>query len=297
MSIPIRRVANPLFGKPVLVASDSGRVAWTKNTSLSQFQKGTGWQAELYGGAQTGNDWAACYIPVDEIFVTDFNSALWSWYQTAAESMGLGMVIWVHDPYDFDKRADITQLANVSGLDKGAGWNSHEWNTSTVQMFYYGENVPAATGLTSGTQYAWTSFQSDVVFKTWTIYRISFDWGWDASGTYESAYLAEVKLNGVTVSIRPDETELTQVKSSGVKTADAAIKATPGKVYWITVSDTVAGVVGLADAVSESTTYQWQVTIPNSGYIHCVFDPPIEFAVGIWLDVPTGTPDTIVGYL
>jgi len=88
-----------------------------------------------------------------------------------------------------------------------------------------------------------------------------------------------------------------RVISSGVKTADVAIKASKGAVYWVTVSDTVAGVVGLADSLTNSTTYLWQVTIPASGYIHAIFEPALHFDTGIWLDVPTGTPDVIVGYI
>lgn len=87
------------------------------------------------------------------------------------------------------------------------------------------------------------------------------------------------------------------LSSSGVKTADVAIKASPGLVHWLTVSDTAAGVVGLADSLTESTTYKWKITIPADGYAHFIFDPPLEFATGIWLDVPTGTPDVIVGYI
>ena len=85
--------------------------------------------------------------------------------------------------------------------------------------------------------------------------------------------------------------------SSGVKTSDEAIKAGAGKVYWLSVSDTAAGVVGLADSLTNSTTYEWKTTIPADGYAHFIFDPPIEFATGIWLDIPTGTPDVIVGYI
>ena len=87
------------------------------------------------------------------------------------------------------------------------------------------------------------------------------------------------------------------ILSSGVKTADALIKSGSGAVYWLSVSDTAAGVMGLADAVAESTTYVWKTTIPADGYAHFIFDPPLEFATGIWLDVPTGTPDIIIGYI
>ena len=88
-----------------------------------------------------------------------------------------------------------------------------------------------------------------------------------------------------------------RVISSGVNTADVAIKASEGAVYWITVSATAAGVVGLANSLTDSATYLWQVTLPTGGCIHAVLDPALHFSTGIWLDVPTGTPDVIVGYL
>jgi len=87
------------------------------------------------------------------------------------------------------------------------------------------------------------------------------------------------------------------LESSGVKTADVAIKSAPGKVYWLTISDTLATVAQLNDSLDDSGTDQWQITIPDSGYAHCVFDPPLKFATGIYLDVPTGAGDIIVGYV
>lgn len=87
------------------------------------------------------------------------------------------------------------------------------------------------------------------------------------------------------------------LKSSGLKTADVAIKSAEGKVYWITVSDTLASVVQLNDSTDDSGTDQWQITLPTNSYIHVIFDPPLEFATGIYLDVPTGSPDIIVGYV
>lgn len=88
----------------------------------------------------------------------------------------------------------------------------------------------------------------------------------------------------------------TGLLSSGVKTADVALKAKAGKVYWLSASATAAAVIGLADSLTNSTTYVWKITIPTDGRDHCVFDPPIEFATGIWLDVASGTVDVIVGY-
>ncbi len=84
--------------------------------------------------------------------------------------------------------------------------------------------------------------------------------------------------------------------SSGVKTADVAIKASEGKVYWLTAYASVAAVIGLADSLTNSTTYVWKITLPNTTGGHYVFDPPMEFATGIWLDVVSGTTDVIVGY-
>ena len=85
--------------------------------------------------------------------------------------------------------------------------------------------------------------------------------------------------------------------SSGVKTADVAIKASKGEVKWLTVSDDSAAVIGLANSLENSTTYEWKLTIPADGYAHIIFQPPLEFDTGIWLDVPTGTPDIIIGYV
>jgi hypothetical protein len=193
-----------LFGKPVLQWANSGLAGWSKTNSLSQNQKGSGWTADLYGGAQSGDDWAALYIPVNELPVPQLTSAQWSWYQTNAESMGLGIVIWVHDPDDFDKRAEITQLGGVAGLEHASGWNAHEFDSTDAGMFFYGENT-TGTDLTAGTQYTWAQFQADTLFKNWVIYRLSWDWGWEASGTFESAYLAEIKVNGMYISLVPDE--------------------------------------------------------------------------------------------
>lgn len=294
------RQAGWLFGNPVLVAGGAGRVNWSKGEQvISSHQKGTGWLAELYGGAQSGDDWAACYIPVNELPLDQLESAYWSWYQTATETMGVNMVIWVHDPTDFDKRAEITQLANISGLDKAAGWNSHELVTTTDQFFYYGENTTGCD-LTAAppNYYGLNDFQGDDTLGTWSIYRISFEFGWDASGTYEAAYLAEVKINGMYLQIRPDATEMTQCKSPATFTSDTAVKAAPGKVFWITISDLSAdGLVQINDSTADGGTDVWQLEFKQNGMFHAVFDPPIECRTGIFVDVPTGSPTVAIGYL
>ncbi len=85
--------------------------------------------------------------------------------------------------------------------------------------------------------------------------------------------------------------------SSGVKTADGQIKASAGAVYWLSVSDDAAAVIQLNDSLNDSGTDLWGTTIPADGYAHFIFDPPLEFATGIYLDVPTGAPDVYVGYI
>jgi len=203
MSIPARRIVEPLFGHPSLFAMNNGEAAWVKGQISPLDQKSpTGWLVRLYGGVQTGDDFARVNIPVFELPVTAFNSAQWSYYMTNTETMGVNIVVWVHDPNDFDKRAEITQLGGHSGLEKAAGWNAHELDTSVTQFFFYGEGT-TGTGLTAGTQYTWAQFQADGLFKTWTIYRITIEYGWEASGTFEDAFVADVKLNGYPVFLRP----------------------------------------------------------------------------------------------
>jgi len=90
----------------------------------------------------------------------------------------------------------------------------------------------------------------------------------------------------------------TGLSSSGVKTADAAIKTAAGKVYWITVSDAAAAsAIQINDSTDDSGTDVWSLELPQNGYAHCIFDPPIECSTGIYLDVPTGSPTVVVGYI
>ncbi|KKN28998.1 hypothetical protein LCGC14_0848640 [marine sediment metagenome] len=87
------------------------------------------------------------------------------------------------------------------------------------------------------------------------------------------------------------------VSNSGLKTTDGAIKSSAGKVYWLSISDTAAGVIQLNDSLNDSGTDVWGITIPADGYAHFIFDPPLEFGTGIYLDVPTGAPDVYIGYI
>lgn len=85
--------------------------------------------------------------------------------------------------------------------------------------------------------------------------------------------------------------------NSGVKSADAAIKASPGAVYWLTVSDTAALAIELNDSTAGAGTDVWSLDLPAGGYAHFIFDPPIECATGIYLAVSTATCQVTIGYI
>jgi len=194
----------PVFGEPTLLASRNADAVWSRGGVSPLFQKSsTGWLANLYGGVQSGDDFAAVYIPVNEMAVTDLTSAMWSYYLTQAQSGGVNMVVWVHDPTDFDKRAEITQVMGL--VEHSEGWDAHELDTSVSQFFFYGEGVSGnTTCTTAGTNYTWAQYQADAMFSTWTIYRISFEYGWVASGTFADAWVADIKINGIQIPLKPD---------------------------------------------------------------------------------------------
>lgn len=192
------------YGTPTLSASNNAKATWFKSgTSPFDQKSSTSFLADLYGGVQTGDDWARVNIPINDVSLPYFNAAQWSYYLTNTEVYGVNIVIWAHDPGDPDNRIEITQAPSGITLDKAAGWNSHVLDTTTVQFFFYGENT-TGTGLAAGTQYTWAQFQSDVLFSTWDIYRITLEWGWYSTGTFESAYVADIKLDSVLIPLYPD---------------------------------------------------------------------------------------------
>lgn len=87
------------------------------------------------------------------------------------------------------------------------------------------------------------------------------------------------------------------LSSSGIKSADTAVKAESGKVYWLTVSDSAALSIELNDSTDDGGTDQWGFDLPADGYAHFIFDPPLEFSNGIYLDVSTATCKVTVGYI
>lgn len=198
------------FGQPTLMAQGNGNAHWARGANvLSTHQKGsTGWVAQLYGGVQ--NLWgsaAEVYIPVNEMPLTDLKvgSTMWSWFQTATEIAGVGMVVWVHDPTDFDKRAEISMLTEVGHVELSAGWNAHELAAGN-DCVWYGENTGThGTTVTAGSPYNFSQFLEDDVFSTYTIYRISFAYGFQTGDSvFNDVYLADVKINGEIIRLVPD---------------------------------------------------------------------------------------------
>ncbi len=203
-----------VFGEPTLISNNRGDATWVR-PGLSPYNQrgGTGWLANLYGGVQSGVDWAGMYIPVDEMKLPVLSSAIWTYYLDTAQSYGVNIVIWVRDPNNHNRRAEITQLGSISGLAKGVGQNAHTLDITTDQFFWYGEDwstgaavALTGSGLTSGppNYYGLDDFQADALFAGWEIYRISIENGWESSGTFGNAWIASVEINGQTIPIKPD---------------------------------------------------------------------------------------------
>lgn len=221
--------ASWLFGHPVVRANLNSAAYWSRPTTSPLNAKGGGWMPCLHPRVNTGDDWSALYIPVNEYPVTLFNELQYSYYMTSAQSSGVNPVIWLHDPEDFDDRVEVTYEA--AEVDKGAGWNAFEFSTSADQNRYYGELSTAASGktnLSSGTKYTWAEYQADNLFKNWVIYRISIEAGWLASSTFDQCWVAELKLNEVPIPLIPREGDLVPVHtyytgSANIATTEATI--------------------------------------------------------------------------
>jgi len=84
--------------------------------------------------------------------------------------------------------------------------------------------------------------------------------------------------------------------NSGVLAADKLVKQGAGEVYWLSVSDTAALAIELNDNLANAGTDRWAINLPADGYGHFIFDPPIEFLNGIYLDVSTATCKVTIGY-
>lgn len=112
------------------------------------------------------------------------------------------------------------------------------------------------------------------------------------SGTGMTVIIDQTTL-GVTNGVARTPADL---ENSGVKSADALIYTGAAAVYWITVSDVANLAIELNDSTDNSGTDQWAVDIPAGACQHFIFDPPIDFETGIYLDVSTVTCKVTIGY-
>ena len=87
------------------------------------------------------------------------------------------------------------------------------------------------------------------------------------------------------------------LENSDVKSADTLIKSGGGYVYWLTVSDSADLAIELNDSLDNSGVDRWAFDLPASGYAHFIFDPPIKFDTGIYLNVSTITCKVTIGYI
>ncbi len=188
------------FGEPLLYSARNGTANWMKDPPGQIYQKGsTQFSVKMYAD-NTNDDWASVVIPVNELPVDHLAKAMWTYWMTNAESGGVNMVIWIHDPTDFSKRAEVTQLMGL--VSKDAGFNVETLDLTVTELFYYGENI-SGSGLTAGTNYTWKQFREDALFKDWDIYRITFDVGWLGASVQEDIWLTEININGQQIPLKP----------------------------------------------------------------------------------------------
>lgn len=226
----LRTIPAWTFGEPFLAHAKNSRAYWARNTADPNYHpSGTGWKACLHGRVQTGDDWAALVIPVNELPLPDFNTAEWQYVMASAQSMGVNIVFWTHDPDNFIYRAEITQDATDALVTKTSGRNAHVFNTATEQMFYYGEITGTPdTCPTAGTHYTWAQFQGDSVFSRYTIYKITLEMGWQASGTFDHVFVGDLNLNGTNILLKPrSEADLAPIHDIQANTSAVAISVAP----------------------------------------------------------------------
>ena len=238
------------FGTPTLRQANAGQASWSRY----QYQKGgTGWNAKLEGGAQSGDDWASMFVPVNELPLSELATVLWSYHKADSVQSGVALEIWAHDPNDFSKRAEIGQTMDAVGVT--AGWHSEELTITDDEFKWWGENVTDADGsapdtcTTTNTNYTWAEYITDSVFSTWTIYRIELVIGWVGAGTLLPAHLAEVVINGTVIPLGP---------KSGKSSVDV-----------LQTKTIIGGAATALDVISEhaSTGEDWDFDMGASGYV------------------------------
>lgn len=84
-----------------------------------------------------------------------------------------------------------------------------------------------------------------------------------------------------------------------VVTADTTLKATGGKVWWITISNAHATDSTQVELADDSTD-RWGVNVEAVDVlgqpVHVEFDPPILFGTNILIDITAGTVKATVAF-
>lgn len=85
---------------------------------------------------------------------------------------------------------------------------------------------------------------------------------------------------------------------TGIHTADGAVKAAEGHVYWVAASaGATGGAFQLNDSLDDSGTDKLSVVMPASTTQFFDFsDAPITFNIGIYADIPGTNITLTVGY-
>lgn len=229
MSVPTRDIVRPLFGKPTLEAGGNGRVSWVAGPVASDDHV-VAWAAKLDAGVQTSwNDFAKVVIPVNEMPFADLESVRLMPYYTASTGIDMGVCLYLHDPEDLDQRIE---LSHTPLTNSAAGWRELNWPTDIPAghaYFWYGDETKIAEVLSEDTAYTLAQFRADTVFRGWTIYKITLDYGYyTGGGTMDGCYLAQVFINGKSILLEPsEEVAGRETKSIYKATAsDSSTKAT-----------------------------------------------------------------------
>ena len=197
-----KRISIPewTFGNPTLVSGGLGRIYWDK---AGPSRAVTGFAVRMIPGAQTSwDDYSHCKVPVNNMPLTDLTDAKWQYQMTATEAMGLGLVIHVHNPKDFDQEAEISMACDTATLDKASGYNSHELNTSTAYLNYYGYSTDS--DISEGVNTSLIGFQQDAQFDSWVIDAIGIAYGYHTGGAvFDAALLYNFEVNGINIPIKP----------------------------------------------------------------------------------------------
>lgn len=85
---------------------------------------------------------------------------------------------------------------------------------------------------------------------------------------------------------------------TSIKTSDGAAKSAPGWVHWVAASaGATGGAFQLNDSTADGGIDKLDITMPaTTTQFFGPFDPPMQFDVGIFVDIPGTNLTVTVGY-